>query len=417
MADQSPLASPVGRLSQRADLREWVDQLAQGQGRAVLIEGEAGIGKSALVRTVMPEATAAGCQVFWAACDELSQAFPLLPLLQVLDCDPDGGRGRIAVSSLLRAEMPRGQPGRRHRRRGRATPRARRRPVREGAGHAGDRRPPVGRSGERDDHRPARAGRPLRPAAARRHQPAGAQARRHRGVAARPVSRLGRLAHQLHHRRDGRAGRHARRRRTRPPVAQARGGRRRQPALPHRAGRRTRPRWRARRRWRDRRGHQRPHARLAVRGDHRPARVPQPGRPRGGPRRRAARSRLRRLRARRRLRPAVDRPAADPRRGHPGRRRAGERRRADLPASADPVLALRGHAGGGALGLAPRRRACPHGRRRGARAGRPPAAAHRGAGRRRRRGRPVGLRVAGRGRRRSSSARRRTSRSRCCAGR
>jgi ATP/maltotriose-dependent transcriptional regulator MalT len=80
--------------------------LAQGQGRAVLIEGEAGIGKSALVRTVMPEAAAAGCQVFWAACDELSQAFPLLPLLQVLDSDPDGGRGRIAVSSLLRAEMP-----------------------------------------------------------------------------------------------------------------------------------------------------------------------------------------------------------------------------------------------------------------------------------------------------------------------
>jgi DNA-binding CsgD family transcriptional regulator/tetratricopeptide (TPR) repeat protein len=104
MSDQSPLAAPIGREPQRAALREWVAGLAEGRGRAVLIEGEAGIGKSALVRTAMPEAAAAGCQVFWAACDELSQAFPLLPLLQALDSGGDSARGKVAVSGLLRSE-------------------------------------------------------------------------------------------------------------------------------------------------------------------------------------------------------------------------------------------------------------------------------------------------------------------------
>src|SRR6185503_15988826 len=43
-----------------------------------------GIGKTSLVRAVAAEATMSGCQVYWATCDELSQAFPLVPLLEAL---------------------------------------------------------------------------------------------------------------------------------------------------------------------------------------------------------------------------------------------------------------------------------------------------------------------------------------------
>jgi DNA-binding CsgD family transcriptional regulator len=61
-----------------------VGDLARGRGAVAYVEGEPGIGKTALVRAAVNEAILAGCQVFWATCDELSQAFPLVPLLEAL---------------------------------------------------------------------------------------------------------------------------------------------------------------------------------------------------------------------------------------------------------------------------------------------------------------------------------------------
>ena len=74
-------------------------------GRAVLIEGEPGIGKSALVRAACAEAIGLGCQVFWGAGDELGQTFPLLPFLdglRVRESIPDTQRKTILA--LLRGE-------------------------------------------------------------------------------------------------------------------------------------------------------------------------------------------------------------------------------------------------------------------------------------------------------------------------
>src|SRR2546421_495983 len=86
-------------------MRGWVDELAAGRGRAVLVEGEPGIGKSSLVRSAARQAGAAGCQVLWGACDELSQAFPLLPLLDALDAhDVGSGRSHPSIAAVLRAE-------------------------------------------------------------------------------------------------------------------------------------------------------------------------------------------------------------------------------------------------------------------------------------------------------------------------
>ena len=96
----------VGRDSEMALLAGLVKGVARGRGGAVLIEGEPGIGKSALVRAAAAGAPGAGCQVFWGAGDELGQALPLLPFL-------DGLRVREASTNprqdtivrLLRGEI------------------------------------------------------------------------------------------------------------------------------------------------------------------------------------------------------------------------------------------------------------------------------------------------------------------------
>ncbi|HET8662113.1 MAG TPA: AAA family ATPase [Micromonosporaceae bacterium] len=94
----------VGRRSELDTARGWLVDLAAGHGRAVLVEGEPGVGKSALTRVVAAEAAAVTCRVVRATCDELSQAFPLLPLLDALETP---GRamthGRPKISDLLRA--------------------------------------------------------------------------------------------------------------------------------------------------------------------------------------------------------------------------------------------------------------------------------------------------------------------------
>jgi ATP/maltotriose-dependent transcriptional regulator MalT len=105
VADALLATYPIGRQRQLDEVRGLIHELAAGRGRAVLVEGEAGIGKSSLVRAALPEATANGCQVFWAACDELSQAFPLLPLLDALDSATGSGPVRTGgIAEVLRAD-------------------------------------------------------------------------------------------------------------------------------------------------------------------------------------------------------------------------------------------------------------------------------------------------------------------------
>src|ERR1022692_4812774 len=87
-------------------LVRWVTDVAGGRGGSVLIEGEPGIGKSALVRAALAEAADAGCQVFWGAGDELGQALPLLPLLEALRVrEPSTNPRRNTIVRLLRGEL------------------------------------------------------------------------------------------------------------------------------------------------------------------------------------------------------------------------------------------------------------------------------------------------------------------------
>jgi DNA-binding CsgD family transcriptional regulator len=98
--------SLIGRDSEMSRLASFVSELADGSGRAVLIEGEPGIGKSALVRAACAEAADLGAQVFWGAGDELGQALPLLPLLDALRVrEPSANPRRTTILRLLRGEV------------------------------------------------------------------------------------------------------------------------------------------------------------------------------------------------------------------------------------------------------------------------------------------------------------------------
>ena len=98
--------SLVGRDSEIALLAGLVREAVAGRGASVLIEGEPGIGKSALVRTALAGAAEAGCEVFWGAGDELGQALPLLPLLEALRVrEPSANPRRDTIVGLLRGEV------------------------------------------------------------------------------------------------------------------------------------------------------------------------------------------------------------------------------------------------------------------------------------------------------------------------
>jgi DNA-binding CsgD family transcriptional regulator/tetratricopeptide (TPR) repeat protein len=102
--------SPAGVLAGRADelalLDGLVRDLARGSGAAVLIEGEPGIGKTALVRAALAAVPAGSCQVFWGAGDELGQELPLLPFLDALGVrGPSGNARRATIAGLLRGEV------------------------------------------------------------------------------------------------------------------------------------------------------------------------------------------------------------------------------------------------------------------------------------------------------------------------
>jgi DNA-binding CsgD family transcriptional regulator len=115
--------TPAGVLAGRDDELALLDgllgDLARRSGNAVLIEGEPGIGKTALVRSALSAAAQGfqahagahqgvpgSCQVFWGAGDELGQELPLLPFLDALQVrTPSANARRTTIAGLLRGEV------------------------------------------------------------------------------------------------------------------------------------------------------------------------------------------------------------------------------------------------------------------------------------------------------------------------
>lgn len=94
----------IGRSRELARLTVRVRELAGGRGGVALVDGEPGIGKTTLLRSVCEAARENGCRVYWGAGDELGRLLPLLPLLEALRAErSDEGQ---AVLRLLRGEVP-----------------------------------------------------------------------------------------------------------------------------------------------------------------------------------------------------------------------------------------------------------------------------------------------------------------------
>lgn len=77
-----------GRDSELAQLRGLAGEVVAGRGNVLWLEGEPGIGKTALLRALLAEAERLGCAVHHAAADQLSQRFPLRVLLDCLAVHP-----------------------------------------------------------------------------------------------------------------------------------------------------------------------------------------------------------------------------------------------------------------------------------------------------------------------------------------
>ena len=109
MPDPGLAGQLVGRDHELSRLISCVAEATAGHGKAVLIEGEPGIGKSTLVRAVCAAAADRGCQVYWGAGDELGQALPLLPILDGLRIrEAPSSPRREAIVGLLRGEVASG---------------------------------------------------------------------------------------------------------------------------------------------------------------------------------------------------------------------------------------------------------------------------------------------------------------------
>ncbi|MEU7530535.1 AAA family ATPase [Saccharothrix sp. NPDC042600] len=95
----------VGRERELDRLRAGVDALGRGRGAALVVEGEPGIGKTALVKAVCEDAAARGFRVCKGAGDELGRSLPLLPLLDALStARSDPGATATAERLLARVD-------------------------------------------------------------------------------------------------------------------------------------------------------------------------------------------------------------------------------------------------------------------------------------------------------------------------
>uniref|UniRef100_UPI0039BF7AD0 helix-turn-helix transcriptional regulator n=1 Tax=Lentzea alba TaxID=2714351 RepID=UPI0039BF7AD0 len=82
--NEPPPGQLVGRDHEIGRLRGLLAALKTGRGSVVWIEGEPGVGKSALIATVLAEAAEAGCRTALAVGDQLVQGLPVRALLDGL---------------------------------------------------------------------------------------------------------------------------------------------------------------------------------------------------------------------------------------------------------------------------------------------------------------------------------------------
>ena len=98
----SRVLSPVlvGRQQELSELEDALLSANRGDGRLVLLAGEAGIGKTRLARELERRANKIGCEVLWGSCSEAELPLPYLPFVEAI-----GGRLDAQDADTLRAEL------------------------------------------------------------------------------------------------------------------------------------------------------------------------------------------------------------------------------------------------------------------------------------------------------------------------
>ena len=82
----NPLRVPVGRLSERARLAHLLDDTERGRGGVLVVEGEAGTGKTTLARELREAADGRGFTTLWGACVHFASArIPHVPLVRAVE--------------------------------------------------------------------------------------------------------------------------------------------------------------------------------------------------------------------------------------------------------------------------------------------------------------------------------------------
>jgi predicted ATPase len=101
-----PIRPPhwVGRTQELAILATAMEALDRGEGTVVWIEGEPGIGKSALVAEALAEKGQPEWDVGWGSADQLAGRLPLRAMQECLQAHPGSADPRRAqAAGLLRS--------------------------------------------------------------------------------------------------------------------------------------------------------------------------------------------------------------------------------------------------------------------------------------------------------------------------
>lgn len=111
MASSVETEALAGRAAELELLATSVDRTAAGRFQAVLIEGEAGIGKTRLLDAALERARERRFRVLVGRSDEVERARPFGPIAEALDCTPGAHGPRQAEIARLLAGDPRGTGG------------------------------------------------------------------------------------------------------------------------------------------------------------------------------------------------------------------------------------------------------------------------------------------------------------------
>src|SRR5438093_13763650 len=84
MADRRILCPVlIGRDPEMGRLEALLGEALGGRGRTALVSGEAGVGKTAVLRHFAQQARAKGARVFWGECTEIDARRPLGPFIDI----------------------------------------------------------------------------------------------------------------------------------------------------------------------------------------------------------------------------------------------------------------------------------------------------------------------------------------------